>query len=400
MSTSDRRPGPRPISLHMAMAMWTWTGSLAALPLVQSGSMQWMPKLAAEAARLTATLREAESPALAAAVEEEAAARAATLVDAIDAYRAHPYSRDVVDPDATMALGAAALRDYGGDGPPTLFVPSLVNRAYILDLSRRRSLLRWLSARGVHPYLLDWGTPGADEKAFSIVDYIDGPVKASLAAVCERHGGPVHLVGYCMGGNLALAAALRYPDYVGSLALLATPWDFHAERGNAAGLLSPGGPVEQTIAEMDSLPVDLLQAFFASLDPLLAARKFRAFAALAADDPAREDFVALEDWLNDGVPLAGPVAHECFVDWYGENLPGQGAWAVAETLIDPRALQCPAFVVLPDNDRLVPPGSARALADRLPDPTIYAPTAGHIGMVVGRKAETGLWAPLRDWLIS
>ena len=67
-----------------------------------------------KAARLTATLREAESPALAAAVEEEAAARAATLVDAIDAYRAHPYSRDVVDPDATMALGAAALRDYGG----------------------------------------------------------------------------------------------------------------------------------------------------------------------------------------------------------------------------------------------------------------------------------------------
>jgi polyhydroxyalkanoate synthase subunit PhaC len=400
MSTSDERLGPRPISLHMAMAMWTWTGSLAALPLVQSGSMQWMPKLAAEAARLTATLRETEPPALAAAVKEEAAARAATLVEAIDAYRAHPYSRDVVDPEAMMALGAATLRDYGGDGPPTLFVPSLVNRAYILDLSQRRSLLRWLSARGVHPYLLDWGTPGADEKAFSIVDYIDGPLKASLATVCERHGGPINLVGYCMGGNLALAAALRYPEYVGALALLATPWDFHAERSTAAGLLSPGGPVEQTIAAMGSLPVDLLQAFFASLDPLLAARKFRAFGALAADDPAREDFVALEDWLNDGVPLAGPVARECFVDWYGENLPGQGAWAVAETLVDPGALQCPAFVVLPDNDRLVPPGSARALADQLPDPTIHAPVAGHIGMVVGRKAEAGLWAPLRDWLIG
>jgi polyhydroxyalkanoate synthase subunit PhaC len=400
MTTSDERPGPRPISLHMAMAMWTWTGSLAALPLVQSGSMRWMPKLAAEAARLTATLGEADPPALAAAVEKEATERAAALVEAIDDYRAYPYTRDAVDPDAIMRVGAAALRDYGGDGPPTMFVPSLVNRAYILDLSRRRSMLRWLSARGVHPYLLDWGTPGAAEKVFSLADYIDGPLKASLSAMCDRHGAPVHLVGYCMGGNVALAAALRYPDYVSSLALLATPWDFHADRGSAAGLLSPGGPIEQTIAATGEIPVDLLQAFFASLDPMLAARKFRAFAALADDDPAREDFVALEDWLNDGVPLAGPVARECFVDWYGENQPGRGVWRVGETLIDPGALDCPSFVVLPDNDRLVPPGSARALADRLPDPKIHAPAAGHVGMVVGRSAEQGLWAPLRDWLID
>lgn len=148
------------------------------------------------------------------------------------------------------------------------------------------------------------------------------------------------------------------------------------------------------------LPVDLLQAMFVALDPLLAARKFQAFAALASDDPAREDFAALEDWLNDGVPLAGPVAHECLVDWYGENLPGRGVWSVSETLVDPAALQRPAFVVLPDNDRLVPPGSARALADRLPNPTIHAPAAGHIGMVVGRNAEAALWMPLRDWLID
>ena len=111
MSITGGRLGPRPISLHMAMAMWTWNGSLAALPLVQNGSMQWMPKLAAEAARLTQALREAETPALASAVEEEAAARTATLVGAIDSYRAHPYSRDVVNPDATSAFGTATMTE-------------------------------------------------------------------------------------------------------------------------------------------------------------------------------------------------------------------------------------------------------------------------------------------------
>lgn len=399
-SPTPARPGPRPISLHMAMATWTWSGSAAALPLAQSGSMPWMPKLAAEAARLTEALRTADTTRLAAAVQEETTARTTALVAAIETYRTHPYTRDVIDPEPIRQIGAAALRDYGGDGAPTLFVPSLVNRAYILDLSRRRSLLRWLSASGVHPYLLDWGTPGAEEKAFAIADYVAGPLKATLSTVCEQQGGPIHLVGYCMGGNLALAAARLYPEYVRSLALLATPWDFHAEPNNAAGLLARDGPVDQTVSTLGELPVDLLQAFFASVDPLLAARKFRAFAAMAADDPAREDFVALEDWLNDGVPLAGPVARECFVDWYGANLPGLGAWSVAGKSIDPATLRCPAFVVLPDNDRLVPPGSARALADALPNPKMHAPAAGHIGMVVGRKAEQALWAPLRDWLIG
>jgi len=46
----------------------------------------------------------------------------------------------------------------------------------------------------------------------------------------------------------------------------------------------------------------------------------------------------------------------------------------------------------------VPPGSARALAEALPNPKIHSPVAGHIGMVVGRNAETALWEPLRDWL--
>jgi len=128
------RQGPRPVSLHMAMAMWTWTGSVAALPLAQKALMPWMPKLGAEAARLTAALETADPTALASAVQEEAGDRATAFLGAIEAYRAHPYTRDVVDPAPIMEVGAAALRDYGGNGPAALFVPSLVNRAYILDL--------------------------------------------------------------------------------------------------------------------------------------------------------------------------------------------------------------------------------------------------------------------------
>ncbi|MEX1108855.1 MAG: hypothetical protein WEC00_08100, partial [Dongiaceae bacterium] len=58
----------------------------------------------------------------------------------------------------------------------------------------------------------------------------------------------------------------------------------------------------------------------------------------------------------------------------------------------------PALVVIPDTDRIVPPGSARALAATLPRATPMTPAAGHIGMMVGGRAEREVWQPIAAWL--
>ena len=62
------------------------------------------------------------------------------------------------------------------------------------------------------------------------------------------------------------------------------------------------------------------------LDPFGVAAKYRAFARLRQDSERARLFVALEDWLNDGIPLAAPVARECMAGWYGGNTPARGAW--------------------------------------------------------------------------
>src|SRR3546814_15568197 len=51
------------------------------------------------------------------------------------------------------------------------------------------------------------------------------------------------------------------------------------------------------------LEVDVLQGFFWALDPFTALKKFTQFATLAPDSDAARRFVAMEDWLNDGVPF-------------------------------------------------------------------------------------------------
>src|ERR1700712_783105 len=83
------------------------------------------------------------------------------LIAGIAAYRRHPYRRTLHDPAVIWESGSCRLLDYGrarsrapGARPPVLFVPSLVNRAYILDLARGRSMVRWLAAKGVRPLML------------------------------------------------------------------------------------------------------------------------------------------------------------------------------------------------------------------------------------------------------
>jgi polyhydroxyalkanoate synthase len=40
------------------------------------------------------------------------------------------------------------------------------------------------------------------------------------------------------------------------------------------------------------------------------------------------------------------------------------------------------------------------LADAIPQAHVLLPPSGHIGMVVGSRAEEGLWRPLADWLVA
>jgi polyhydroxyalkanoate synthase len=205
-----------------------------------------------------------------------------------------------------------------------------------------------------------------------------------------------------MGGLLALAAAVRRPAAVAGLALLATPWDFHAEGAERARAFAGlHAQARAFLAVLGEFPIDMIQGLFAAHDPIVALRKFRKFAAMDMGSVEARNFVALEDWLNEGVALTLPVADTAFRDWYGANLPGQGRWTVGDTLVDPAMLETvPALAVVPGGDRLVPPRSAAAVLDRLPRADRLDLPLGHIGMVVGRQAETQLWRPLADWIVA
>ena len=399
MTVPPLRQGPRPLPLHLMTSFAVWMSSLAALTLAKSGSLPWNESLGPRAAPIQTAIEAGAADKLAGAVQAEATRRMTDFMAGIRAYRHHPARRDLIDPPALWTRGTARLLDYGGSGRPVLLVPSLINRAYILDLEEGKSLVRDMKARGWRPLLLDWGAPGDNEAGFDLNDYILGYLADALDSAVAAAGRPVPIIGYCMGGLLALALARHRAADIQALALLATPWDFHANRAGQAGLFALTMPhVEATPDNRGVIPVDVLQTMFASMSPNLIQIKFRRFAAMDPTSPEAEAFVALEDWLNDGVALTGPVGRDCLMGWYGENLPGRDLWRIGGIAIRPEDVDLPALVAIPRRDHIVPPESARPLTERLPRASLLEPAAGHIGMVVGHRARAELWEPLDAWL--
>lgn len=410
-SPPQPRQGPRPLPLHLAVEAAISQLCFAGLMPSSNDSPLSKPfdRLLGElklerGSAANAWPRELDPVAFVDALTKVAAASIEQFLSGVAAYHRHPFRRTRTAPSPCWQRGAATLRPYGDasrTGPPAVFVPSLINRADILDLAEDRSLLRFVAARGIDAYLLDWGEPGPAELAFTIDDYVGSVLIPALEHVAATSGRRPMLVGYCMGGTLTMAPAVLRPDLIGGLALLATPWNFHAESESSRKLIELTRPLlEATITAAGCAPVDLLQALFASLDPTLVGRKFRGFASLDPASDAARRFVELEDWLNDGVSLAGPVARETLFEWYGNNTPATGRWRVSGQTITPDAVRCPTLAVIPAHDRIVPPASALALATAIPGAEIRRLDLGHIGMMAGHGAPRLLYGPLADWLAA
>jgi len=397
----QHRDGPHPLALHVASTTQNWTGAAAAFSLFALGGGQIHPDLRRKAEELRQKIQPMDPLQLQLAVMQGAQERLSQTLAGITAYQQHAYQRDVAKAPLFQRIGTTEIRDYGkglpDDAPVVLAVPSLVNPAYILDLMEDHSFVRYLAGQGVRPCLLDWTAPGDAELEFGLEDYILQRLIPLIRALHRHHGRKIHLLGYCMGGNLALAAAqiLQPEDILHSLTLMATPWDFHADQ--PAHLKALIDSFLKSTALMDQatpVPMNLLQLFFFSLDPSLSDRKFRQFAALDPTGARARNFVALEDWANDGAPLSPRVAKDCLINWYRENQPHQGQWKIDGQVIDPARLHLPGHIITPQSDRIVPPASAKALQRVLPRLRHHATPGGHVTMIAGPAAKVTLWSKL------
>ena len=265
--------------------------------------------------------------------------------------------------------GPAVLRDHGGSGPPAILVPSLINPPDVLDLDEEVSLASAVSRMGRRSLLLDWGA--ARERADLGVG---GHVAKLLVPLLEQLDEPPALIGYCLGGTMAVAAANLAP--VERVATIAAPWRFaEYPEDSRKSLLDLWNHARQAAVSLKALPMEVLQAAFWSLDPSRTVSKFAGFSKLDSASAEARRFIVLEDWANEGEPLPLPAARELIEDFFGADLPGKGEWSVAGRVMTDE-IAAPLLHCTASKDRITPAVSAPA--GRREDIA-----AGHVGMVVG-----------------
>jgi polyhydroxyalkanoate synthase len=314
-------------------------------------------------------------------------ARQKAALAGLKAYQKAARPHQHVRGEIVANVGRATLRRYGEGGRPVIFVPSLINGPEVLDLTAENSMMQWLAAQGLQPYLVEWGTPQPDERGLSIT----GHVETYLLPLIDTVGPDAALAGYCLGGTMAMAAATIRPP--SALILVAAPWDYRGfssqTRDGIRHLWNAAAPVAES---MGLVPAELLQQLFWRIDSSRTIRKFEEFATKDPASIAGLNYIAVEDWANRGPPLTYAAGRELFEDLMIENASGEGRWQIDGRTIDPAALSIPILNILSTTDRITPAESGWDGGERI------ELAQGHVGMVVGSRARESLWKMLFDWV--
>ncbi|MBV8910539.1 MAG: alpha/beta fold hydrolase [Gammaproteobacteria bacterium] len=272
---------------------------------------------------------------------------------------------------------------------PVLITPAWIMKYYILDLSPRNSLVRYLVEKGHTVFMISWKNPDATDRDLGIDGYVKLGFLDALAEV--RRIVPdqrVHAVGYCIGGTLlAIAATLLAQagdTSLASLTLFAAQADF-SEPGELSVFITPS-------------QIAMLEAMMNRNGVLESERMGAAFALLRSRDllwaPAIEQYMRgerpklndLMAWNADGTRMPWRMHSEYLERLYLKNELALGTFNSHGQRIDLGNLRLPMFVVGTETDHVAPWRSAykfRALT-RSRDYTFLLTSGGHnAGIVSG-----------------
>ncbi len=204
-----------------------------------------------------------------------------------------------------------------------------------------------------HFQVISFDNRGVGQSAKPPGPYSAGMLAADVVGLLDDLGLPkAHVMGHSMGGFIAQALALDYPDRVDRLILSATNF---------------GGPRHVPIT-----PAAMAVLTDVSGDPI--ARLQRGIVISCAPGFAETHPAVIEDWVNYRVahPI-DPAGYQAQLAIGLSLLPEAAAFE--ERL---SAVRAPTLILFGEHDAVVPPANAALLAEKIPDARVeILPNAGH-----------------------
>jgi polyhydroxyalkanoate synthase len=240
---------------------------------------------------------------------------------------------------------------------PILITPAWIMKYYILDLTPRHSLVRYLVKRGHTVFMISWKNPDEKYRDFGMEDYLQQGIMAALkvvTAVVPRH--KIHLIGYCLGGTLsAIAAATLARDakpLLASMTLLAAQVDF-TEPGELGLFIDESqiSYLENLMWDKGYLDTHQMLGVFQLLrsNDLIWSRLIREY--LLGQRTPMKDLMA---WNSDATRMPYRMHSEYLRNLFLNNKLAEGNYQVGDKPIALSDINIPLFVVATERDHVSP----------------------------------------------
>lgn len=285
---------------------------------------------------------------------------------------------------------------------PIVLVMSLVSRPYILDLTKGQSLVEFLLQQGYDVYLIDWGVPRAEHSTLRLEDYVLDFIPTCVRKVTEDAEEPdVSMIGYCMGGQLALMyAALHSDGPLKNLVCFTTPI-------NADGMplyrtwTDPAHfDLDRLITTLGNIPPELIEVSFDMLRPFQKTAGQLKLLDNVHDDAFVKAHLRFERWAADQIPFAGETARQFITAFLRENKLVRNEFELGGRRVNFGQIRVPFLHVAAEHDHIVPAAASRDLIGLVSseDKNEIVLKGGHVSLVAGVNALKRLWPQLDAWL--
>jgi polyhydroxyalkanoate synthase len=286
---------------------------------------------------------------------------------------------------------------------PIFLVLPLINRAYILDLRPGASFVEYLLAEGHEVFLIDWGTPGDEDRALDVTSLVTRYLPRAAKAIQRTTGAEqMTVLGYCIGGALATCFTALHPDVVRNLVLLTAPLDF-ADSGRFGRMTARGVfPIDLLTDTYPTVPGQMPDVGSKLLNPM--ANYVGTYRNLwqRLGDPSFDvrAWQAMYRWVNDSVPFAGAAFRQWIVEFYQENRLSRDMLEMDGRPVRLADIHCPVLNIAASRDLIAPRPTTSVVTKRVgsTDASEILVEGGHVGIVVGRSASQNLWPKVGVWL--
>ena len=288
---------------------------------------------------------------------------------------------------------------------PLLLVFALMNRSSILDLRPGASFVEYMVKQGYDVYLLDWGTPGLEDRSLKFDDYVLDYLPRAIRKLKSFSGSSeFSLLGWCIGALITtMYAALRPNDGIRNLLLLTAPLDFSDT--NCSGFIrwvdEQRLDVERILATFGNMPGEMLDYGAKALKPVENyITNYLKLWENINDPRVVESWHAMNTWVTDLIPITGGAYRQLIVDMYRNNRLMKGRMTLRGEQVHLEHISASVLNLIATDDHIVPPAQTEGVMAKIgsKDKELLRIPGGHIGMMAGSAAIKRTWPQIDTWL--